>query len=174
MMFTAPVLWFAAAVVFGGLEMVVPAGAFLFFAVGCLGGWLAALAGLTSAWQVASAVAVCVLSVIFLRRRLARVFSGRETDARSDEPGRSDPAAVVASGNLGLKGRTGRAATVLEQGEEGQIEVAGSFWRAVCPTDDIPVGAGVRVTGVSPSDVLLLVVEPVAAPEEAGTSEQGS
>ena len=142
-MFTAPVLWFAAAVVFFVLEMLVPAGAFLFFAAGCLAGWLAALAGTGLTWQILIAVCVCILALLVLRRRLTRVFSGKQ-----DEDGASSP----------LVGATGRVTVPLLNGTEGQVYVAGSYWRAASDAGDLGEGEEIRVARIDPADTQLLHV----------------
>ena len=142
-MFTAPVLWFAAAVVFFVLEMLVPAGAFLFFAAGCLAGWLAALAGTGLTWQILIAVCVCILALLVLRRRLTRVFSGKQ-----DGEGASSP----------LVGATGRVTVPLLNGTEGQVYVAGSYWRAASDAGDLGEGEEIRVARIDPTDTQLLRV----------------
>lgn len=156
-MFTAPVLWFAAAVVFFVLEMLVPAGAFLFFAAGCLAGWLAALAGTGLTWQILIAVCICILSLLVLRRRLTRVFSGKQ-----DEDAAASP----------LVGATGRVTVSLLNGTEGQVYVAGSYWRAVSYDGDLGEGEDVRIARLDPNDTQLLHVLPCVKTQnrqESGT-----
>lgn len=150
-MFTAPVLWFAAMVLLFALEMMVPVGAFLFFGVGCLAGWLSALFNLSVNAQILFAVLSCVVSLLVFRERLKLVFSGRSTkDADVDDD--------AFAGIEHLKGETGKTVGELKKGVEGQIEIQGSFWRALSPECDLPAGTPVRVTGRTKDDALLLEV----------------
>ena len=142
-MFTAPLLWFGAAVILLVLEMLVPAGAFLFFATGCLAGWLAALAGLDLTAQILIAVCVCVISLLVLRRRLTRVFSGNHREEQALSP---------------LAGAEGSVTVALQNGVEGQVHVAGSYWRAVSDEGDLACGQAIRVVGPDASDTQLLHV----------------
>ncbi len=146
--FSAPLLWFAAGVLLIGLEMLLPAGAFLFFGAGCLAGWLAALAGAGLAAQILCAVAVCLATLALFRKRLARIFSGGSRDPAPDE---------VSAPWTGAEGRTVEA---MVPGREGQIALAGSYWRAVSDTE-IAAGARVKVTGSAPGDSQLLRVRPL-------------
>ena len=146
---TIPVLWFAAGLLFIGLEMVLPTGAFLFVGLGCLAGWLAALLEASVAFQFGGFCVVALLALCVLRSRMRRVFSGESTAA-----------AQVGS----LSGAQGTVTVAIEPGLEGQVEVGGSFWRAMCP-DGLSARAGerVRVEAVSPADALLLVVRPAGS-----------
>ena len=155
-MFTAPVLWFAAAVVFFVLEMLVPAGAFLFFAAGCLAGWLAALAGTGLTAQILIAVCVCILALLVLRRRLTRVFSGKQ-----DEDAAASP----------LVGATGKVTVPLLNGTEGQVYVAGSYWRAASDAGDLGEGEEIRVARIDPTDTQLLRVLPCVKTQNRQESE---
>ncbi len=149
-MFTAPVLWFAAMVLLFALEMMVPVGAFLFFGVGCLAGWLTALFDLSVNAQILFAVLACVVSLLVFKKRLKPVFSGRSTrDADVDD---------AFAGIEHLKGETGMTVGELKKGVEGQIEIQGSFWRALSPENDLPAGTPVRVMGRAKDDALLLEV----------------
>lgn len=141
---TAPLLWFGAGVLFCILEMLVPAGAFLFFAAGCLAGWLAALAGAGLTVQILAAVAACILSLLVLRRRLTAVFSGRQ---------KADEEAVCQ-----LTGAVGTVTVPVSPDTEGQVQVAGSYWRAVSEDGELGAGEEVRVTGQAADDAMLLRV----------------
>ncbi|MDO5537974.1 MAG: NfeD family protein [Desulfovibrionaceae bacterium] len=146
-MFTAPVFWFAASVVFFALEMLAPAGAFLFFGAGCLAGWVAALLDLSVVQQFLAAIAVCVVTLIVLRRRLGRVFSGFSGEKADD--GRPFDA---------IAGAAGEVTAAIEPGREGQVRVQGSYWRAVCDEALAP-GERVTVCGTARGDAQLLLVK---------------
>ncbi len=148
---TPPVLWFAAAVAFLVLEMLLPAGVLLFFGLGCLAGWLAALAGADAAWQVGAATATAVVTLPLLRSTLRRVFYGRA--ARGADAGPESP----------VTGQQGVITRAAGPDGEGQVRVGGSFWRCAA---DLPLEEGrmVRVEGAAPGDAMLLRVTPVDGP----------
>ncbi len=141
---TAPLLWFGAGVLFCILEMLVPAGAFLFFAAGCLAGWLAALAGAGLTVQILAAVAVCIISLLVLRRRLTAVFSGNK---------KADGEKACQ-----LTGTVGVVTAPVRPDVEGQVQVAGSYWRAVSEDGELGAGEEVRITGQAADDAMLLRV----------------
>ncbi len=150
-MFTAPVLWFAAGVLFLGLEMLAPAGVLLFIGLGCLAGWLAALTGAGPVWQTGLATATAVATLILLRSTLRRVFSG--CAARDGDTGPASP----------VTGQQGVITRAAGPDCEGELSVGGSFWRCTC---DVPLDRGrkARVTGAVPGDAMLLRVTPVEEP----------
>ena len=60
-----------------------------------------------------------------------------------------------------MSGQEGRAATELVPGEEGQVEVCGSFWRARLEGQaSAPKGARIVVVSSAPGDAMLLLVRP--------------
>ncbi len=142
-----PVLWFGAAMLCLGLEMLASVGVFIFFGLGCLAGWVAALQGAELSGQNFAAALACLLSLAALRKAFRRVFSG------SDGPARASAFA----------GRRGEAAGALLPGEEGQVSLGGSYWRAVSQSR-IEDGEQVVVEGEDPADPLLLRVRPAARP----------
>ena len=139
--------WFIAAVVSFVIEILAPLGAFLFVGLGCLAASLASFAGLDSAWQFTAAGVFAVLTALLFRRKLKRIFSGRK--ATSEELEHQ------------MSGQEGRAATELVPGEEGQVEVCGSFWRARLEGQaSAPKGARIVVVSSAPGDAMLLLVRP--------------
>ena len=139
--------WFIAAVVSFVIEILAPLGAFLFVGLGCLAASLASFAGLGSAWQFTAAGVFAVLTALLFRRKLKSIFSGRK--ATSEELEHQ------------MSGQEGRAATDLVPGEEGQVEVCGSFWRARLEGQaSAPKGARIVVVSSAPGDAMLLLVRP--------------
>ncbi|MBO4296648.1 MAG: NfeD family protein [Desulfovibrio sp.] len=140
-------IWFIAAVVSFVIEILAPLGAFLFVGLGCLAASLASFAGLDSAWQFTAAGVFAVLTALLFRRKLKSIFSGRK--ATSEELEHQ------------MSGQEGRAATDLVPGEEGQVEVCGSFWRARLEGQaSAPKGARIVVVSSAPGDAMLLLVRP--------------
>ena len=140
-------IWFIAAVVSFVIDILAPLGAFLFVGLGCLAASLASFAGLDSAWQFTAAGVFAVLTALLFRRKLKRIFSGRK--ATSEELEHQ------------MSGQEGRAATELVPGEEGQVEVCGSFWRARLEGQaSAPKGARIVVVSSAPGDAMLLLVRP--------------
>ena len=140
-------IWFIAAVVSFVIEILAPLGAFLFVGLGCLAASLASFAGLDSAWQFTAAGVFAVLTALLFRRKLKSIFSGRK--ATSEELEHQ------------MSGQEGRAATDLVPGEEGQVEVCGSFWRARLEGQaSAPRGARIVVVSSAPGDAMLLLVRP--------------
>ena len=139
--------WFIAAVVSFVIEILAPLGAFLFVGLGCLAASLASFAGLGSAWQFTAAGVFAVLTALLFRRKLKSIFSGRK--ATSEELEHQ------------MSGQEGRAATDLVPGEEGQVEVCGSYWRARLEGQtSASRGARIVVVSSAPGDAMLLLVRP--------------
>ena len=143
-MLTASLLWFAAGVALCILEMLVPVGAFLVFAAGCCAGWLAALADASLNAQILAAVAGCILALLVLRRRLARIFSGQSRDSEQ---------------HSSLEGLCGTVTVPMSPGVEGQVDAGGSFWRAVSDEGAIRAGEQIRIVRVDAMDTQLLHVQ---------------
>ncbi|MCR5170354.1 MAG: NfeD family protein [Desulfovibrio sp.] len=140
-------IWFIAAVVSFVIEILAPLGAFLFVGLGCLAASLASFAGLNSAWQFTAAGVFAVLTALLFRRKLKSIFSGRKASSEELEHQ--------------MSGQEGRAATELVPGEEGQVEVCGSFWRARLEGQaSAPKGARIVVVSSAPGDAMLLLVRP--------------
>ena len=55
---------------------------------------------------------------------------------------------------------SGKVTVPLLNGTEGQVYVAGSYWRAVSDGGDLGEGEEIRVAGIDPSDTQLLHVLP--------------
>ncbi len=142
-MLTAPVLWFAGGMIMFGLEALAPVGVFLFFGLGCLAGWIAALLDCPLTWQILAATAVCLLSLAVLRKKLGSIFSGMSRQEQQN----SSP----------LEGQDGVVSTAIRPGHEGQVCVLGSYWRAVAE-EALEEGENIVVAAADQEDALLLHV----------------
>lgn len=145
--------WLIAALLLGAVEAVFPAGIFLFFAIGALAASLLALAVGTITWQVLCFAVTALLSLVLLRQRWRRLFSGKLV------PAGESPAHP-------LEGQRGTVRETVSSAQPGVVEVGGSFWRAVVDAGEAPLmaGASVVVRGALPQDGLILRV--------AGSGEQ--
>ncbi len=142
---SASLFWIIAAVVCFIIEILAPVGAFIFFGTGCLAAWAVSLADLSVTWQIASCLVVSVVSLVLFRARFRKVFSGSEQTPEVMEHR--------------MRGQAGTVTGPIVPGGEGQVEVAGSFWRARTE-DGKGAGKGDRVTviGADRDDALLLIV----------------
>ena len=139
--------WLIAALLLGAVEAVFPAGIFLFFGIGALAGSLLALVVETITWQVLCFAVISLLSLVLLRQRWRRLFSGK---------------LVPAGESLAhpLEGQRGIVRETVSSAQPGVVEVGGSFWRAVTDEGEPPLAAGasVIVRGALPQDGLTLRV----------------
>lgn len=156
-MFVSPVIiWFVIGVACMVGELFTTTFVVFFFG---LGAWAAALVAAVHAGleqELAAFLLVSVASLLILRRRLVAVFRGSRADAPSGTPGGLPAGAPEFA-------HTGALAEVTKEipaGGIGEIELGGSFWRALSP-ETVAKGARVRVKGPSPEDVLVLEVEAV-------------
>ena len=153
----AVVAWFVIGAALMVAELFTPAFIIVFFGVGA---WAAALVaavhpGLEG--ELVAFLAVSVLSLFLLRRRLVTTFQGRRTEARQGAP------------EFAHVGRQAEVTQAIPAGGEGEIALGGSFWRATA-TAAVPRGATVRVLGPLPDDELLIRVEPWTAAPAAPAS----
>lgn len=148
---SSSLLWFLLGIAFLLAELMTPATVLLFFGVGAWAAAAAALLGLATGWQLAAFMVVSLLTLIFLRRHLRAIFSGRSHKAAAEN---SQPQAHPLSGRQGIVSRT------LRPGQVGEVSIDGSFWRAVAQSE-IHEGRPVRVLGTLPADALVLRVAPL-------------
>lgn len=144
--------WLIAALLLGAVEAVFPAGIFLFFGIGALAASLLALVVGTITWQVLCFAVIALLSLVLLRQRWRRLFSGKVVPA-GETP--THP----------LEGQHGIVREAVSAVQPGVVEVGGSFWRAVAVTEEAPLpeGTAVIVRGALPQDGLILRVAGVGA-----------
>ncbi|MDR2574008.1 MAG: NfeD family protein [Desulfovibrio sp.] len=142
---TAPVLWFLSGVFLLLIEVMSPAFVLLFFAAGAWAAAGAAWCGAPFAWQIAVFMLCSLLMLLFLRRRLRAVFSGR-----------SKPATIT--DDHPLMDRQGIVSKGIHPGIIGEICAGGSFWRAMADSA-LNEGTPVRILGcVSGNELVLRVI----------------
>ena len=147
--------WLIAALLLGAVEAVFPAGIFLFFGIGALAASLLAQVVGTITWQVLCFAVTALLSLVLLRQRWRRLFSGTVVPAGE---GPAHP----------LEGQHGTVRETVSAAQPGVVEVGGSFWRAVADSEEasLPEGTAVIVRGALPQDGLVLRVAAVGATVE--------
>lgn len=118
---SASLFWIIAAVVCFIIEILAPVGAFIFFGTGCLAAWAVSLTDLSVTWQIASCLVISIVSLVLFRARFRKIFSGSEQTPEIMEHR--------------MRGQSGTVTAPIAAGGEGQVEVAGSFWRAARRTE---------------------------------------
>ena len=157
--------WLIAALLLGVIEAFFPAGLFLFFGVGALSSALLALVNGQLVWQVVCFAVVSLLSLMLLRRRWRRLFSGKQLA----------PGSEVAHP---LEGQRGHVRETVTAEQPGVVEVGGSFWRAVTENtgEVLTGGTPILVLGALPQNGLVLRVAPTggetAAPQMPSKEQQ--
>ena len=142
-------VWFLLGVAFLFAELVTPAFGVFFFGIGAWAAALAALVGLALDLQIGVFIAVSILALLVLRRKLRAILSGRE-HAADDQGAAGTPPHP-------LTGRQGVVSKAIAPASCGEVEIDGSFWRARA-SEPLAPGTGVRVLGTSEGDALLLQV----------------
>lgn len=153
--------WLIAALLLGVTEAFFPAGIFLFFGVGALASALLAYVNGQFLWQAVCFAVVSLLSLVLLRRRWRRLFSGKQLPPGSEV---GHP----------LEGQRGHVREAVTSEQPGVVEVGGSFWRAVADNkgEVLPVGTLVLVRGALPQSGLTLRV--AVAGEETAARQPGA
>jgi len=144
---SATVLWVIGGVLCALVELATPLMVVIFFAFGALAAAGAAGLGYGLDWQIGTFIVVSILSLALLRKRARAFFSGR---ARRGEDEGEHP----------LLGRSGVVSKIITPVEPGEVDIGGSFWRAVAGRS-VNCGEQVRVLGTLPDDALTLCVEPL-------------
>lgn len=153
---SAPLLWFLLGLACMVAELATISFVMLFFGVGAWAAACAALCGLAASAQILVFVTLSLLTLVLLRRYLRSIFQGHRQHPPRSTAGMSTDA--EAAPPHPLTGHTGHVTKALISGRPGEIEVDGSYWRAVA-NNDIPAGTQVRVLGASPANALQLCVE---------------
>jgi membrane protein implicated in regulation of membrane protease activity len=153
-MMNAVIIWFVIGAVLMVTELFAPGFVLVFFGAGA---WAAALVaalwpGLTR--ELFTLLAVSLLSLFFLRHRLVTTFQGRKSEARQGAP------------EFIHTGRQAQVTQAIPAGGEGEISLAGSFWRATSGTA-LEQGRQARVLGHAPDNEILIVVEPWPTPPDS-------
>lgn len=130
-----PLIWVISGIVLLIVEVATPGFVIGFFGISaCLvSGLLYLFPGMGEGWQWLCFSLFSILSIVFLRKTMKRIFVG-EADKKSVNP--DDDV-------------TGKIVTVTEairKNVGGRVDLFGVSWMAVADTD-IPAGASVRVTG---------------------------
>jgi membrane protein implicated in regulation of membrane protease activity len=141
------VLWVLGGVLCALMELAAPLMVVIFFAFGAWAAAVAAWLGYGLDWQLGSFITVSILSIALLRKHAKAFFSGR---AKSGEDEGAHP----------MIGRKGVVSKMITPFEPGEVNIGGSFWRAVAARP-IDLGEQVRVLNALPDDALTLHVEPV-------------
>ena len=146
-------IWVIGGVLCALAELAVPFILLIFFAFGAWAAAVTAWLGYDLNWQLATFIAVSILSLVFLRKRARMLFSGRYKSG-----GVSDAHPMT--------GRSGVVSKSITPFEPGEVSVGGSFWRARADRY-IDLGEQVRVLCALPDDALTLKVEPLRPDEKA-------
>lgn len=148
-LFSPPVIWILLGFAFAAVELVIPGFILIFFAIGA---WVTAavtfFVPLAFGWQLAVFIAASLLTLLTLRKYMAKAFRGDTADEGSDVIEQAD---------------TGKLAMVTKDitpTVPGEIKYRGSFWKAAAQTD-ITAGQNVRITGRSTEDPQAFNVEQV-------------
>lgn len=144
-------VWAVAGIACIGLEMILPGLVIIFFG---LGGLVTALFCLVpgiagTLWlQIVLFIVSSTLSLVFLRRRFARIFQGTVFDPKKANP---DEAGL---------GGTAEVTEEIAPDRDGRIRYLGTTWKARCGTGTLAVGSTVRVLS---RENMTYIVEMVAA-----------
>ncbi|MCH5277539.1 MAG: NfeD family protein [Desulfovibrionaceae bacterium] len=146
----AVIVWFVVGAALMVAELFTPGFVIVFFGVGA---WAAALVAALHPGpegELVAFLAVSVVSLFLLRRRLVNTFQGRRSEASQGAP------------EFAHRGRQAEVTQDIAAGGEGEIALGGSFWRATSPVA-VARGTVVRVLDPVPGDELLIRVEPWTA-----------
>jgi len=134
-----PMVWFLLGIAFLVLEAFVPGVFLLFFGLGAWSAALAALAGLNQTAQLLTFMAVSLVSLALLRKKLKSLLTARAGRGEmTDDP-------VFAAQFLGREvAVVGEAA----QGRLALVELNGSNWQAESEGEPLRLGDRVRVVGL--------------------------
>lgn len=139
-------VWLIMAVVMVVVEVFSLAIVALCFALGCLGGMVAALVGGTVTWQIIVVSIVTLLALLGLRPLLQRFRWFRHTPASAN------------SGMDALIGRVGKLQHELRPGHLSRMRIDGDNWQVRSPSEEtFPEGTMMRVTSY---DSIILTVVP--------------
>ncbi len=148
-LFSTPVIWILVGFAFAAVELLIPGFILIFFAIGA---WITAaltfFLPLGFGWQLAVFIAASLLTLLTLRKYMAKAFRGDTADERGDTVEQAD---------------IGKLATVTKDITPtfpGEIKYRGSFWKAAAATN-IQAGQNVRITGRSADDSQMFNVETV-------------
>ncbi len=140
-------IWFLTGLVFLGVDLALPHLVLLFFGIGAIAAAFFSFAGSGLQLELVAFLVFSLVSLLLLRRKLAKIFSGGKTGRKDEEI--SHP----------LIGHIGTVSRDIVPGGIGEVSIDGSFWRARA-SQEIRAGTTVCVMGVSEQDALTLLVTP--------------
>ena len=130
----------------------------LCFAIGALVTAAFSAFGIGFYGQLAVFVVASLLSLLFVRPRLAKALHGKRRERLSNADA--------------LMGRVGRVSEAIEQGGYGRVAIDGDDWKAVSADGSyIPLGQNVRVVG---RESIIITVTPTPSLPKGGSQDTGS
>lgn len=132
--------WAIVAILFVVGEIFTSGFALICFAVGAVGGTVAAAFGASLEWQLATFAIVTFVAFLAVRPLLKRLASKDEVPTNADA----------------LIGRTARVTEEIEEKGRGRVAIDGDIWQAEAE-DGKPIGVGERVEVVARESIILTV-----------------
>ena len=152
-----PLVWFLLGIGFLVLEAFLPGVFLLFFGLGAWGAALAAFAGLNQTAQLVTFMAVSLVSLTLLRKKLKKLLTARaDRGELTDDP-------VFAAQYLGREvAVVGEAA----QGRLALVELNGANWQAECEGEPLRLGDRVRVLALKNLTLVVAKISAATTPKE--------
>ena len=147
--------WALAAIVCVILELTSGDFFILCFAIGALVTAVVSALGVGFYGQLAVFVVASLLSLFFVRPRLAKALHGKRRERLSNADA--------------LMGRIGRVSEAIERGGYGRVAIDGDDWKAVSADGEyIPLGQNVRVVG---RESIIITVIPTSVLPKGGSQD---
>lgn len=133
-------IWAIVAILFIIGEIFTSGFALICFAVGCVGGAIAAASGAILEWQLGVFAIATFVAFLAVRPLLKKLSSKNEIATNADA----------------LIGRTAKVTECIEVGGKGRVAIDGDFWQAVS-TEQTDIVEGERVEIISRESIILTV-----------------
>lgn len=133
-------IWAIVAILFIVGEIFTSGFALICFAVGCVGGAIAAAAGATLEWQLGVFAIATFVAFLCVRPLLRKLSSKDEVPTNADA----------------LIGRTAKVTECIEVGGTGRVAIDGDFWQAVSD-EKTDIVEGEKVEVISRDSIILTV-----------------
>lgn len=133
-------IWAIVAILFVVGEIFTSGFALICFAVGCVGGAIAAAAGATLEWQLGVFAIATFVAFLCVRPLLRKLSSKDEVPTNADA----------------LIGRTAKVTECIEVGGTGRVAIDGDFWQAVSD-EKTDIVEGEKVEVISRDSIILTV-----------------
>lgn len=133
-------IWAIVAILFIIGEIFTSGFALICFAVGCVGGAIAAASGAILEWQLGVFAIATFVAFLAVRPLLKKISSKNEIATNADA----------------LIGRTAKVTECIEVGGKGRVAIDGDFWQAVS-TEQTDIVEGERVEIISRESIILTV-----------------